>query len=62
MDAERVEILHRSHGKAAVGGIPDDLKLNFLPALETFLDEDLRGEGEGRFGDFAECLLVRADA
>ena len=47
MNTERVEVLHITDGDTVVVAVTDDLVLDFLPALEALLYEDLRGEGEG---------------
>ena len=60
--AQRVEVLHRSHGETMVVGVADNLELNFLPALQALLHQDLLGEGEGALGQFQEGLLVGTDA
>ena len=61
MDAERVEILHRSDGETPVTGIADDFDFNFLPSLEAFLYKYLRRKGKRAFGYLAEGLFVRTD-
>ena len=62
VDAQGVEVLHRGDGEAAVVAVADAFELNLLPSLQTLLDEDLRGEGEGALCQLAESLLVGADA
>ena len=62
MHAERINILHADHRKAAVGAIADHLKLNLLPALQRLLYEDLRGEGKGTLSQSAQLALCLADA
>ena len=47
MDTERVEVLHITDGDTVVVAVTYDLVLDFLPAFEALLYEDLRGEGEG---------------
>ena len=47
VDTERVEVLHITDGDTVVVAVTYDLVLDFLPALEALLYEDLRGEGEG---------------
>ena len=61
MDAQRVEILHRSHRETMVVGVADALKLNLLPSFKTLLYQNLWGKGEGTFSQLAESLLVRTD-
>ena len=61
MDAQWVEVLHRSYGEAVVVGIADALELNLLPALQRLFYENLRSKGEGALGQFLEGLLVRTD-
>ena len=61
VDAERVEVLHRGHGEAAVIGIADALELDLLPALQRLLYKDLRRKGEGRLSQLDELLFVGAD-
>ncbi|GIX61719.1 uncharacterized protein BcabD6B2_11540 [Babesia caballi] len=40
VDAEGVEVLHAGRGDAVVVVVADDLKLNFLPAVESLVDVD----------------------
>ena len=47
VDTERVEVLHITDGDTVVVAVTDDFVLDFLPALEALLHEDLRGEGKG---------------
>ena len=47
MDTEWVEVLHITDGDTVVVAVTYDFVLDFLPALEALLYEDLRGEGEG---------------
>ena len=61
VDAQGVEVLHAGHGEAVVVGIADDLKLYLLPSLQTLLNENLGGKGEGALGYLLEHLLVLAD-
>ena len=62
MDAQRVEILHRSDGEAVVVGVAYHLKLYLFPAFQRLFYQNLGGEGEGTFGQFHKFLLVGADA
>ena len=62
MDAEGVEVLHRSDGEAVVVGIADALELYLLPSLQAFLHEHLWRKGEGTLCYLLESLLVGADA
>ena len=61
MDAQRVEILHRSYGEAMIVGVADALKLNLLPALQRLLDQNLGSKREGAFCQLAESFLVGTD-
>ena len=47
VDAQWVEVLHRSHREAMVVGIANDLKLYLFPTLEAFLYQHLGSECEG---------------
>ena len=62
MNAERIEVLHRSDGEAMVVGVADALELNLLPTFEALLNKYLRGESEGTFCNLLESLLVRTNA
>ena len=61
MDAQRVEVLHRSHREAMVVGVADALKLNLLPSLQRLLNKNLRGKRKGTLGQLNKRLLVGAD-
>ena len=62
VDAKGVEVLHVADGDAVVGGVADNLILDFLPALQGLLDQDLRGESERPGGHVAELLLVMRES
>ena len=62
VNAQRVEILHGCHGEATVVLVADALELYLFPAFQRFLDQNLRGEGEGALGQLHEGFLVGADA
>ena len=62
MDTERVEVLHITDGDTVVVAVTYDLVLDFLPALEALLYEDLRGEGEGLATQFVKLSFVVAEA
>ena len=62
MDAEWVEVLHRSHRKAVVVLVADTFKLYLFPSFQTFFHKNLWSEGKGTFGYFAERLLIGTDA
>ena len=47
MDTEWVEVLHITDGDTVVVAVTYDFVLDFLPALEALLYEDLRREGKG---------------
>ena len=47
MDTERVEVLHITDGDTVVVAVTYHFVLDFLPALEALLYEDLWREGEG---------------
>ena len=61
VDAQRVEVLHGSHGEAVVVRIADALELDFLPSLEALFHQHLRCKGEGTLCYFYESLLIGAD-
>ena len=58
MDAQRVEVLHVTHGDAVVVAVAHYLIFDFLPALQTLLHQHLRGERESLLGQFIEFLLI----
>ena len=58
MYAERVEVLHIADGDAVVEAVAHHLVFYFLPALEGFLHQHLRGEGEGLFAYGFQFSLV----
>ena len=62
MDTERVEVLHITDGDTVVVAVTYDLVLDFLPAFEALLYEDLRGEGEGLATKFVKLSFVVAEA
>ena len=62
MDTEWVEVLHITDGDTVVVAVTYDLVLDFLPALEALLYEDLRGEGEGLATQFVKLSFVVAEA
>lgn len=62
MNTERVKVLHVAHRNAVVVGVPDDLVLQLLPALERLLDQDLRRQRQGASGHVPELLLVVCEA
>ena len=62
MDAEWVEVLHRSHGEAVVVGVANALELDLLPALQRLLYQNLGREGEGTLSNLLERSLVGTDA
>ena len=61
--AHRVEVLDRADDDAVVEAIPHDLELEFLPAADGMLDEDLRhrARGEPGAGQARELLAVVGD-
>ena len=62
MYSERVEVLHVADRDAVVILVPDHLVLDFLPALQGFLHENLRGERESLGTEFLELLVILAEA
>ena len=56
--SERVKVLHVAADDGVIGGVSHDLVLDLLPSLQTLLNEDLRGEGEGLGSQVSELLLV----
>lgn len=58
VDSERVKVLHVANSDTVVGRITHDLILNFLPALERLLDQDLRRKGERASRQIVEFLPV----
>ncbi len=62
--AHRVEVLDGADDDAVAGTIAHDLHLEFLPALDRFLDEHLgsRGKLQALGDDQAQLLLVMRDA
>ena len=62
VDTERVEVLHITDGDTVVVAVTYDLVLDFLPALEALLYEDLRGEGEGLATQLVKLSFVVAEA
>ncbi|ROV99906.1 hypothetical protein VMCG_06224 [Cytospora schulzeri] len=58
VDSERVEVLHVADSNAVVVGVPDNLVLDLLPALERLLDQNLRGQRQRASGHVSELLLV----
>ena len=64
MDAHRIEVFDRADDHAVVSAVAHDLHLEFLPAEERFLDQNLahRREVEATAADFIEFLAVVGDA
>ncbi len=46
MNAHRVHILHAADGNGVAGPVTHDLELDFLPAVDVFLDKYLSNGGE----------------
>ena len=62
VDAERIEILHRSDRETAVVGVADALKFNLFPTLQRLFDENLRRKRKSTLRQFDEGFLVAANA
>ena len=60
VDAHGIQVLHVADGDGGVIGIPHDLILDFLVALDALLNQHLvdRGEHQGIFHDFPELFLI----
>ena len=58
VDTKGIKVLHTSNGEATIVGITDNLELDFLPALQTFLHKYLGSKGECALGNLQESLLV----
>ena len=58
MDTQRVKVFHACHGETTVVGIADYLEFDFLPSLQTLLNQYLRCESERRFCQFDKRLLI----
>ena len=62
MDSKRVEVLHIADCYAVVVTVSYHLVLYLFPTLQRFLHKYLRREGEGFACQFAQLLLVVAEA
>ena len=62
MDAERVEVFHVADSYAVVVPVPDHLVFYFFPALQRFLDKDLRRKRKGFFGYVEKLFLIVAES
>ena len=64
VDAHRVHILHGADGDAVALAIPDDLKLDLLPAGDALLHQNLGdgGKPQAVLGDLVELLHGVGDA
>ena len=62
MNAQRIEILHITHGDAIVVTVTHHLVLYLLPTLQRLLHQHLRREGEGFFSQTVQLFLVVAEA
>ena len=62
MDAQRVEILHVTHGDTVVVAVTHYLVFYFLPAFQRFLHQHLWREGKGLFGEFIQFVLIVTEA
>ena len=64
VDAHRVQVFHGADGDHVVLGVPDHLKLDFLPAGNAFFHQNLGNGGEAQAvaGDVHELFLVLGDA
>ena len=60
MNAHGVQVFHVADGDGGVIGIPHDLILDFLVALDALLHQHLvdRGEHQGIFHDFPEFFRI----
>ncbi len=61
VDAERVEVLHVADGDTVVVAVAHNFVLNFLPALERFLNEHLGRERESFFYQRNKFVVVVAE-
>lgn len=62
VNAKGIEVLHVADGDAVVGGVADNLILDFLPSLQGLLDQDLRGQSERPSRHVAELLLIMRES
>ena len=64
MNAHRVEILHGAHGNHVSRSVPDGFKLNFLPAGNAPLHQNLVNGGQGQtvVGDDGQFLRSGSNA
>ena len=64
MDAHRIKVFDRANDHTVVGTVTHDLHLEFLPAEQGFLDQNLadRREVEPTAADFIEFLAVVGNA
>ena len=64
MDADGVKVLHVADRDDVALGVTHDLVLDFLPAGNALLNEDLmdRGQAQTVCGNFVQLLAVLADA
>ena len=62
VDSERIEILHVADGYTVVETVTDNFIFYLFPALERFLYQHLRREGECFFRQFPQFLRVVAES
>ena len=58
MDTEWVKVLHVAANDDVVCSVSDNFVLDFLPAFERLLNEDLGTQTEGLGGQVTEFVLV----
>ena len=62
MDAQGVEVFHVTDRDAVVKTVAHHLVFHFLPALQRFLHQHLRGEGEGFLYQHIQLFFIVAEA
>ena len=62
VDAERVKVLHVADGDAVVKAVAHHLIFHLFPAFQTFLNQNLRREGEGFFCQTIQLFFVVAES
>jgi len=62
VNAQRIDVLHVAHRDAVVKAVAHNLVLDFLPAFDGLVDQDLVGHGKGRGGQSDQLVLVVGEA
>mmetsp|Transcript_72066 Transcript_72066/g.203447 ORF Transcript_72066/g.203447 Transcript_72066/m.203447 type:complete len:1095 (-) Transcript_72066:280-3564(-) len=60
--ADGVEVLHVADGDAVVVGVPNDLVLQLLPALQALVDDDLRAVDQGLGSQLPQLIIIMGEA